>query len=77
MTRKKAEERWGDWIYDRFALPEHIQELDIFYLPDWNVNACNKNHTATTGEVGEVTIAKTRYRKSRNELEVSYDIKVD
>jgi alanyl-tRNA synthetase len=74
LDREEAERRWGDWIYDRFPIPEQITELDIFYLPGWNVNACNKKHTKTTGQVGKIMIVKTRYRNSRNELEVSYDI---
>lgn len=74
LSRREAEERWGDWIYDKFPLPEHIQQLSVFYLPDWNVNACNKKHTQTTGQVGKIKITKTRYRNSKQVLEVSYDI---
>jgi alanyl-tRNA synthetase len=74
LNREEAEERWGDWIYDRFPIPEEIRELDIFHLPGWNVNACNKKHTETTGEVGKISIIKTRFRNSRNELEVSYEV---
>lgn len=74
MTRKEAEQRWGDWIYDKFPLPESIQTVTIFHLPDWNVNACNKPHTKTTGQIGKIHITKTRYRNSKQILEVSYDI---
>ncbi|TRO58835.1 alanyl-tRNA editing protein [Candidatus Bathyarchaeota archaeon] len=74
LSRKDAEKRWGDWIYDKFPLPESIQQLSVFHLPDWNVNACNKKHTKTTGEVGKIQITKTRYRNSKNVLEVSYDV---
>jgi alanyl-tRNA synthetase len=74
MSRRDAEKRWGDWIYDKFPLPESIQQLSVFYLPDWNVNACNKKHTKTTGEVGSVKITKTRYRNNRQVLEVSFDV---
>jgi len=74
MTRKEAEQRWGDWIYDKFPLPETIQTVTIFHLPDWNVNACIKKHTKTTGEIGKIRITKTRYRNSKQVLEVSYDI---
>jgi alanyl-tRNA synthetase len=74
MSRKDAEARWGDWIYDKFPLPDTIKEVTIFHLPDWNVNACIKPHTRTTGEVGKIQITKTRYRNSKQMLEVSYDI---
>ena len=74
LSRKDAEERWGDWIYDKFPLPESIQQLSVLYLPDWNVNACNKQHTETTGQVGSIRITKTRYRNSKQVLEVSYEV---
>ncbi|MCW4051097.1 MAG: alanyl-tRNA editing protein [Candidatus Bathyarchaeota archaeon] len=74
MSRVDAEARWGDWIYDLFPLPESITELQVFHLPDWNVNACNKLHTETTGEIGKVSISKWRFRKNKQLLEVSYDI---
>ena len=74
MSRKEAEMRWGDWIYDKFPLPESIQEVSIFHLPDWNVNACVKKHTETTGQIGSIRITKTRYRNSKQVLEVSYEV---
>ncbi len=74
MSRSEAEKRWGDWIYDKFPLPESIQQVSVFHLPDWNVNACNKKHTQTTGEVGSVKITKTRYRNNKQVLEVSFDL---
>ena len=74
LSRRAAEDRWGDWIYDKFPLPEFIQQLSVFYLPDWNVNACNKQHTETTGQIGSIKITKTRYRNSKQVLEVSYEV---
>ena len=74
LSRRDAEARWGDWIYDKFPLPESIQQLSVFYLPDWNVNACNKKHTETTGQIGAIKITKTRYRNSKQVLEVSYEV---
>jgi alanyl-tRNA synthetase len=74
MSRRDAEARFGDLIYDKFPLPESIQMLRVFHLPGWNVNACNKDHTRTTGEVGKVTITKIRYRGGKGVLEVSFDV---
>jgi alanyl-tRNA synthetase len=74
MSRKDAEERWGDWIYDKWPLPDHIQQVKVFHLPDWNVNCCGNEHPERTGAVGNITIAKTRYRNSKRVLEVSYEI---
>lgn len=74
MSRSDAETRFGDYIYDKFPLPESIQTLTVFHLPGWNVNACNKTHTRSTGEVGKVTISKIRYRGGKGVLEVSFDV---
>ncbi len=74
MSRSDAETRFGDYIYDKFPLPESIQTLTVFHLPGWNVNACNKTHTQTTGEVGKVTISKIRHRGGKGVLEVSFDV---
>jgi alanyl-tRNA synthetase len=74
LGRPEAEERWGDAIYDVFPLPASITRLSVFHLPDWNVNACNKEHTATTGEIGSIKVTKARFRASKQLLEISYDI---
>ena len=74
MERAEAEKRWGDAIYDLFPLPASITRLSIFYLPGWNVNACNKEHTKTTGEIGSLRITKTRFRASKKLLEISFDV---
>ena len=74
MERSEAEERWGDLVYDRFPLPASIKTLSVFNLPGWNVNACNKEHTTTTGEIGPLRITKTRFRAKKGLLEISFDI---
>jgi alanyl-tRNA synthetase len=74
IERTEAEELWGDAIYDLFPLPPSITRLKILHIPGWNVNACNKTHTRTTGEIGRLEIAKTRYRATKQQLEISFDI---
>jgi alanyl-tRNA synthetase len=74
MDRNEAEERWGNAIYDLFPISESIRILNIFHLPKWNVNACNKVHTRNTGEIGRLKIAKTRFRTKKHLLEISYDV---
>jgi alanyl-tRNA synthetase len=74
MSRKDAEELWGDWIYDKWPLPDHIQQVKVFHLPDWNINCCGSEHSERTGAVGRITITKARYRNSKRVLEVSYEI---
>lgn len=74
LDREEAEKRWGDLIYDLFPIPTSIKRLTIFHLPGWNVNTCNKEHTKSTGEIGSLSIAKTRFRASKNLLEISFDV---
>ena len=74
IERAEAEELWGDAIYDLFPLPPSITRLKILHIPGWNVNACNKFHTKTTGEIGRIEIARTRYRTTKQQLEISFDI---
>jgi alanyl-tRNA synthetase len=74
LDRAVAEGRWGDGIYDLFPLPASITRLRVFHLPGWNVNACNKEHTTSTGEIGSLRIAKARFRAGKGLLEISYDV---
>lgn len=74
MSRGEAEARWGDLIYDKWPLPDHIKRVKVFHLPGWNVNCCGKEHTERTGAVGSIRITKARYRNGKRVLEFSYDI---
>ena len=74
MERSEAEAQHGDTIYDLFPIPPAITRLSILHIPDWNVNACNKQHTPTTALIGHLTITKTRHRATKRLLEISYDI---
>ena len=74
LDRSEAEERWGDAIYDVFPIPSSITRLNILHLPGWNVNACNKEHTASTGEIGSLRITKFRHRGKKQLLEISFEV---
>jgi alanyl-tRNA synthetase len=74
LDREKAEERWGDSIYDLFPLPEGITTVKVVCIPGWNVNCCKEEHTATTGEIGKITVKKVRFRKNKNLLEISFSL---
>jgi len=74
LPREEAERRFGEDMYDLFPIPPEIKTLKVVVIEDWNVNACNKQHTKTTGEVGEIKIKKVRFRKSKELLEISFDV---
>lgn len=80
MPRDEAERTYGNIIYDLFPVPQEVKELSIVIVFDtdgsiWNINACNKEHCTTAGCVGEISIKKVRFRKSKQLLEISFDIK--
>lgn len=74
LPREEAEERFGEDMYDLFPVPEEVRTLKVVVIEGWNVNACNKEHTRTTGEIGEIKIRKIRFRRSKELLEISFDV---
>jgi alanyl-tRNA synthetase len=74
MEREKAEEKWGDAIYDLFPIPESIHELKIVHIENWNVNACKEEHTRTTGDIKKIILKKVRFRGSKQLLEISFSV---
>jgi len=74
LPRDDAEKRFGKEIYDLFPLPEEIRTLKVVVIEGWNINACNKEHTKTTGEIGQIKIRKVRFRKAKELLEISFDV---
>ncbi len=74
LSREEAERRFGEDMYDLFPVPEEVRTLKVVVIEGWNVNACNKEHTKTTGEIGEIKIRKVRFRRSKELLEISFDV---
>jgi len=74
LPRDEAERRFGEDMYDLFPIPEEVKTLKVVVIENWNVNACNKEHTNTTGEIGRIKIRKVRFRKSKELLEISFDV---
>ncbi|MFH1331945.1 MAG: alanyl-tRNA editing protein [archaeon] len=74
MHRDEAEKEFGNKIYDKFPVPAHIKDLKIVVIEDWNWNCCIGQHYKTTGEIGTIKISKWRFRNTRNELEISFDV---
>ncbi|RLF74306.1 alanyl-tRNA editing protein [Thermococci archaeon] len=74
LPRDEAEKRFGKEIYDLFPLPEEIRTLKVVVIEGWNINACKKKHTKTTGEIGQIKIRKVRFRKAKELLEISFDV---
>jgi alanyl-tRNA synthetase len=75
MDRAEAEGKFGKIIYDKFPVPSHITRLRILLIDGWNVNCCVNQHVNKTREIGELKITHFRARQSRQELEISFELK--
>lgn len=74
MDRDEAENHFGDQIYDLFPVPASVTRLKIVRIPDWNVNCCVERHVESTSMVGPIKLGKPRFRNSRKELELEFDL---
>ncbi len=74
LNRDEAERRYGNIIYDLYPIPSSVKRLKIVIIDNWNINACNKPHLTSTGGIGRLVIRKWRFRKSKELLEISFDV---
>jgi alanyl-tRNA synthetase len=74
MERGEAEGHFGDSIYDLFPVPTGVTILKIVRIPEWNINCCNQSHVENTLEIGKVRLGKPRFRNSKQELEIEFDL---
>ena len=74
MEKAEAEGHFGDAIYDLFPLPPGASRLHIVRVPEWNVNCCNERHVENTLQIGKIKLGKARYRNSKRELEIEFDL---
>jgi alanyl-tRNA synthetase len=74
MERQEAEGHFGDAIYDIFPVPAEVTLLKIVRIPDWNINCCNERHVDNTSQIGKIKLGKPRFRNSKRELEVEFDL---
>ena len=74
MDREEAEGHFGKEIYDRFPVPTGVTRLKMVRIPEWNVNCCNERHVESTSQVGGIRLETPRFRNSKKELEVGFDL---
>ncbi|MDE1858024.1 MAG: alanyl-tRNA editing protein [Thaumarchaeota archaeon] len=74
MERQEAEGHFGDAMYDLFPVPGEVTLLKIVRIPDWNINCCNERHVDNTAEIGRIRLGKPRFRNSKRELEIEFDL---
>jgi alanyl-tRNA synthetase len=74
MEKHEAELHFGDQIYDLFPVPATVSMLKIVRIPDWNVNCCVERHVESTALIGPIRLGRARFRKSRRELELEFEL---
>jgi alanyl-tRNA synthetase len=74
MEKHEAELHFGDQIYDLFPVPATVSMLKIVRIPDWNVNCCVETHVESTALIGPIRLGRARFRKSRKELELEFEL---
>lgn len=74
MDREEAEGHFGTSIYDLFPVPREVTRLRIVRIPDWNINCCLERHLDSTSQVGRIRLEAPRFRNSKKELEVGFDL---
>jgi alanyl-tRNA synthetase len=74
MEKDEAEGHFGNAIYDLFPVPSSVTRLKIVRIPDWNINCCIENHVDNTSEVGRIKLDSPKFRNSRKELELQFDL---
>lgn len=74
MEKQEAEGHFGNQIYDLFPVPTTAMRLRIVRIPEWNVNCCIERHVENTGQVGRMKLGKPRFRNSKRELEIEFDL---
>jgi len=74
MEKDEAEGHFGDSIYDAFPVPSSVTRLGIVRIPEWNINCCIEKHVDNTSQVGRIRVGTPRFRNSRKELELEFDL---
>ena len=74
MEKEEAEGHFGDAIYDLFPVPTGVTRLKMVRIPEWNINCCNERHVENTLQVGRVKLGRSRFRNSKRELEIEFDL---
>ena len=74
MEKAEADGHFGDAMYDLFPLPPGASRLHIVRIPEWNINCCNERHVENTLQIGKIKLGKAKYRNSKRELEIEFDL---
>jgi alanyl-tRNA synthetase len=74
MDRDEAEGHFGKEIYDQFPVPREVTRLKMVRIPEWNINCCQERHVDNTTLVGRIKLENPRFRNSKKELEVGFDL---
>ena len=76
LDRKDAEQQFGNDIYDKFIVPDHVKVINVLEIKNWNVNCSKMKQLSKTGELISLKIIskKSKFKKSKNALTVYFQV---
>eukprot|EP00953_Heterococcus_sp_UTEX-ZZ885_P011878 6857-Heterococcus_DN1.PRE.2 len=74
MLRSEAEALYGECMYDNFEVPAEVTELSMVYIQGLSLHATPNKCLPSTKAVGSIQITKEKFRASKCELEVMFDV---
>jgi len=73
IDRKKAEELYGQTMYDKFKVPAEVSTLRLVNIPKWSLNAGRFDMCASTGQLSKLEITKWKHNANKKILELSFE----
>ncbi|KAF8823119.1 tryptophanyl-tRna synthetase (TrpRS2) [Cardiosporidium cionae] len=74
VQREIAEKIYNDAIYDKFNVPEHIQQLRLIVLEDWNINSNARPVVESTKLLGRIEIGALKYSEKKEQVDISFSV---
>jgi len=75
LARSEAEEKFQDCMYDKFEVPAHITDLNLFYMPGFMLHCSPDTYLDSCGGVGTIEFQKHKFRANKKELEIQFTVK--
>mmetsp|Transcript_38024 Transcript_38024/g.60906 ORF Transcript_38024/g.60906 Transcript_38024/m.60906 type:complete len:296 (+) Transcript_38024:60-947(+) len=77
LSRKEAEEKFGDEMYDFYPVPDSVQTVNVLEIKGVNINCSNKELCKSTGELIALKVGKTKFNGKKKQLTVYFTVGPD
>eukprot|EP01068_Selenidium_serpulae_P010192 Selendium_serpulae@DN5403_c0_g1_i2.p1 len=75
VSRSRAEDQFGDSVFDEFGVPRHVATLRLVRLKEWNINANAFPVVQSTGLIGDIAITAAKFKEDKQLVE--FTVKVE